>query len=111
MDTFVSKLNPKGSVDYPIFGLYNQLTLDNPTPRLLQLVTETDKLFCNGYNKTKTGDGVLPYNKLPYNIWEEKINMGTFLKPNNNTPIDCGSFLSPAVNFNLNFCVFHSYLK
>ena len=58
----IANLYPVPSIDYPIIGLYSQLTSDNPTPRLLQQVTEYDT------GRVKFGDGITAYNSLTYNL-------------------------------------------
>jgi hypothetical protein len=72
--------------------------------------------------RVKYGDGVTPWKELPFcglkfiskHIEAEKhsdglcfnFDYGSFLTPNTNTPIDAGSFTSPAVNFFLDLCFF-----
>jgi hypothetical protein len=53
-------INPALPTEAPILGLYAQLIADNPTPLLLQLVTEYDT------KRQKVGDGVTAYNDLEY---------------------------------------------
>lgn len=104
---FPETSNPANlNANIPIRGLGIQLETINPTPLPLQLVVETDKLFCNGQNRTKIGNGRTAYNDLPYTVWEQFFDFGSFTDPNNNTPIDAGTFSAPAVNFFLDFCIF-----
>lgn len=97
---------PRLPVEAPIVGYYNQLVADNPTPLFYQLVIEQDKVYCNGQQRQKIGDGVTPYANLPYTNWEKFVDYGSFTAPNPNTPINAGSFTAPAVNFSLDFCRF-----
>lgn len=90
----------------PIRGLCDQLNASSVIPLRLQLVVETDKIFCNGQNRTKIGNGIDTIPNLPYTVWEPLYDFGTFSDPNNNTPIDAGEFDDPAINFLLDFCVF-----
>lgn len=104
---FPQESNPRNlNSNIPILGLGEQLATINPTPLPLQLVIETDKIYCDGQNRQKIGDGFTPYNQLPYTQWEQFFDFGSFTNPNNNTPINAGTFTSPAVNFYLNFCIF-----
>lgn len=62
MNTLLSNQNitPRLPAEAPILGLYAQLTADNPTPLLMQLVTEYDT------KRQKIGDGITAYNDLEY---------------------------------------------
>ncbi len=54
----------------PVIGYAAQLEASNPTPLLLQLYEEYDTYYKNGQKKRKIGDGITPYNDLPYTITE-----------------------------------------
>lgn len=90
----------------PLLGLGSELESLNPVLLPLQLATETDKIYCNGQNRQKIGDGKTEYSLLPYTNWEQLYDFGSITNPDINTPIDAGTITSPAINFMLDFCIF-----
>lgn len=89
--------------------------LNNPVIPYEQMTIETDT------RRVKYGDGESAYNDIEYSgfVWRNnhleiegddcccfQFDYGSFTDPNNNTPIDAGTFISPAINFWLDLCYF-----
>lgn len=92
-------------------------TSENPILAYEQIGRETNT------NKIKYGDNETAWNDLAYSgllmirnhvevLGGDEtcccfdFDFGSFAVPNNNTPIDAGTILSPAVNFFLDLCTF-----